>query len=191
MAADHTNLLSTVLFQGATTDRPSWSEIWWLIFRLRETVRGITADSSRLHNMVLSMHNCWHRQSAAHTPSRDTTDDRLVLHCVILRRWSDGHSLPEAIKRSWNLLFKKVGTSHRHAWSLKYETLSLGGGVGVVLIYWCWVRTAWNNMLDCIFSWALSNGIIELYIHFMVVIVSKICLLIDDFISCFETMGGG
>ena len=116
--------------KGVTTDRPSWSEIWWLIFRLRETVRGIAADSSRLHNMVLSMHNCWHRQSAAHTPSRDTTDDRLILHCVILRRWSDGHSLPEAIKRSWNLLFKKVGTSHRHAWSLKYETISLGCGVG-------------------------------------------------------------
>ena len=130
MMADHPNLLGTVLFQGVTTDRPSWSEIWWLIFRLREIVRGITADSSRLHNKVLSMHNCWHRQSAAHTPSRDTTDGRLVLHCVVLRRWSDGHSLPEAIKRSWNLLFKKVGTLHRCAWSLKYETVSLGGGVG-------------------------------------------------------------
>ena len=66
----------------------------------------------------------------------------------------------------------------------------LGRRCGVVLIYWCWVGTAWNNMLDCIFRWALSNGIIELYIHFMVVIVSKMCLLIDDFVSCFETMGG-
>ena len=90
--ADHPNLLGTVLFQGVTTDRPSWSEIWWLIVRLRETVRGITADSSRLHNMVLSMHNCWHRQSAAHTPSRDTMDGRLFLHCVIgpkeMERWA-------------------------------------------------------------------------------------------------------